>query len=74
MSRSYALHKNYSAHIEVGKHSVVLDAHNLISSVQVYKSLNEHLMDHQNKLDFSTRGVCFCYLLSALHFQILERF
>ncbi|VDM57099.1 unnamed protein product [Angiostrongylus costaricensis] len=38
MSRTFALHKNFSAHIEV------------------YKSLNEHLMDHQRELDFSKRG------------------
>ncbi|VDL82642.1 unnamed protein product [Nippostrongylus brasiliensis] len=38
MSRTYALHRNFSAHIEV------------------YKSLNEHLMDHQHQLDFSIRG------------------
>ncbi|KAJ1346047.1 hypothetical protein KIN20_000717 [Parelaphostrongylus tenuis] len=37
-SRTFALHKNFSAHIEV------------------YKSLNEHLMDHQRELDFSKRG------------------
>ncbi|KIH65461.1 hypothetical protein ANCDUO_04220 [Ancylostoma duodenale] len=39
MSRTYALHKNFSAHIEV------------------YKSFNEHLMDHQQRLDFSKRNV-----------------
>ncbi|KAK6036255.1 hypothetical protein COOONC_26240 [Cooperia oncophora] len=38
MSRTYALHRNFSAHIEV------------------YKSLNEHFMDHQQELDFSKRG------------------
>ncbi|VDK59397.1 unnamed protein product [Cylicostephanus goldi] len=38
LSRTYALHKNFSAHIEV------------------YKSFNEHLMDHQQQLDFSKRG------------------
>ncbi|EYC25093.1 hypothetical protein Y032_0012g1697 [Ancylostoma ceylanicum] len=38
MSRTYALHKNFSAHIEV------------------YKSFNEHLMDHQQRLDFSKRN------------------
>ncbi|CAJ0606550.1 unnamed protein product [Cylicocyclus nassatus] len=38
LSRTYALHRNYSAHIEV------------------YKSFNEHLMDHQQQLDFSKRG------------------
>nr|CDJ91310.1 Alg9 mannosyltransferase domain containing protein [Haemonchus contortus] len=38
LSRTYALHRNFSAHIEV------------------YKSLNEHFIDHQNQLDFSKRG------------------
>ncbi|KAK6025100.1 plasmid Maintenance Protein, partial [Ostertagia ostertagi] len=38
LSRTYALHRNFSSHIEV------------------YKSLNEHFMDHQHQLDFSKRG------------------
>ncbi|KJH43721.1 plasmid Maintenance Protein [Dictyocaulus viviparus] len=38
ISRTFALHKNFSAHIEI------------------YKSLNEHLMEHQRDLDFSLRA------------------
>ncbi|KHJ89808.1 plasmid Maintenance Protein [Oesophagostomum dentatum] len=38
LSRTYTLHRNFSAHIEI------------------YKSFNEHLMDHQQQLDFSKRN------------------